>query len=365
MANTLDKVKLDAIRAYSLADLQTLNFDATTELANGSRLDSAWVKLKGHGKILAAEMTNLINTTSKDTDALYCDARKWVNKEVAEKGKIHEGNRQINSPIAPKDVYRITVEYNSTSSADVKRSGGTDEDQHFFNLILTLPNKMFAAKKYNGTPLKDKYGNQRYFPESVQLAHLSIFTLVSPGKTTETGFCHLKDNLGRGELLPGATASDPSTLNPAVSSPHVRYIPGKKGTKKAGKVESRIFSYLRRYIIYVEKDASGNITGFKIGLQKQDGPVSQMAITFNEIVMNVLQQYFNAGFSIAGFATKPNRGVFTAENDCKAAGAAAYNEATSKGAATNVPAPADQTTLPFVGGKRKKLKRKTRRLNRT
>lgn len=362
-------------KGFTLPDLtgiQGMNKTAANTLAQAAYLNINWQKLTTDSGKLVEEMSNRMNNP-RDTQ-LYCDARKWVNAEVGLFGVVKPGNRKINRPIEDNEGYYIYVEYNATVSSRERHRAAAARvrqipDQHFFNLILLLHPRPLVK---GGAGVAPK--------EEVQLAHLTIFTNVDsvdasryPGSYTPLGFIHSKDDISIGELIKDPKEATntrgikyPMISNPATPMRHRSYQPGKFAAPASGRhtarafKESKLLDNFRRYFIHIERDVSGNPIKFILGLQKHDGAVSQMATTFTSIAINVLQEYFNAGFSKAAFATAANKAWFIANIDCKPA-AGPYTAASNIGKLTNILPPRNQRTLPFVGGKRKTRREKMNR----
>jgi hypothetical protein len=362
-------------KGFTLPDLtgiQAMNKLAANTLAQPAYLNLNWQKLSADSGKLVEEMTNKLNNP-RETQ-LYCDARKWVNAEVGLFGVAKGAGRKINRRIEDDEGYYIYVEYNATTSSRERQRAAAARvrqipDQHFFNLVLRLHPRPLIRGDAGLAP-----------QEEVQLAHLTVFTNVDPVMAsrhprsyTPIGFIHLKDDLSLGELIKDPREATnargiqyPMIPNPAIPIRHRAYRVGKFALPASGRsparafLESKLFDNFRRYFIHIERDASGNPTNFLLGLQKQDGAVSQMAITFNSIAINVLQDYMNAGFSKAGFVTAANTAWFIPNVDCKPA-AGPYTPATNLGKQTNVQQPRNQRTLPLVGGKVKKNRNQTRK----
>lgn len=358
-------------KGFTLPDLtgiQTMNKIAANTLAQPAYLNLNWQKLKTDSGKLAEEMTNKLNNP-RDTQ-LYCDARKWVNEEVGLFGVAKGAGRKINRKIEDDEGYYIYVESNATSSLRERQRAAAAKvhqipDQHFFNLVLRLDPRPLVRGGADKAP-----------QEVVQLAHLTIFTNVDPvmapryrGSYTPLGFIHLKDDLSIGGLMKDPREATnargikyPMIPNPAIPMRHRAIKPGKFALPESDRsparefLESKLVDNFRRYFIHIERDVSGNPTKFLIGLQNHDGAVSQMAITFTSIVINVLQDYFNAGFSKAGFVTAPNIKSFIPKVGCKPA-EGPYTPATNIGKQTNVPKPQNLRTLPLVGGKTRRTKK--------
>ena len=321
MANPIANAEVDIIRGYGgplhkgyaipdLTKIQQMNKNAADTLKNARYLRPKWRLLetvvsggKTDGLKLAIEMTNRINDPANASkEQLYCDARQWVNAEPSIVG--------MNRPIEDNEGYYLYVNYNVTG-------GGAN---HFFNFMMEIDRRPIVK---GGLALA-------HDAERVQLAHLTIFTDVEKvvaGKLiyTKLGFMHLKDDLSIGKVISAPRA--PVILDPRYPTRHIA-------------VRNRqIFNNYRRYFIYIQKDAAGNPTRFIIGLQHQDGPISRMAISFNSIAVNVLQEYFDAGFVTDGFITPKTNDSFLADGKCSLVDVYVNN--------------GDQRTLPFVGGKRK------------
>lgn len=323
MANPIANAELKKIRGYGgpahtgyaipdLRKIQQMNKNAVDTLKDARYLGLNWELLrtvvsggKTDGFKLAKEMTNRINDPANASkEQLYCDARQWVNAEPSIAG--------VKRPIEDNEGYYLYVNYNATG-------GGAN---HFFNFMMEIDRRRIVRDQPAMTA----------DTERVQLAHLTIFTDVeevvagkNPSSYTKLGFMHLKDDLSIGKVTSAPRA--PVILDPRYPTRHIAVRRG------------QIFNNYRRYFIYIQKDAAGNPTRFIIGLQHQDGPVSRMAISFNLIAVNVLQEYFDAGFATDGFITPQTNDSFRAYGKCSLVDVYVNN--------------GDQTTLPFVGGKRK------------
>ena len=360
----------------NLRGLQQLNKNAADTLKGAAYLDGNWKNLTRDGKDLALIMENRLNNPRDGLKKqLYCDARKWINAEPdAWFGVRRQAGRIIYRRIEADEGYYIRVEYWQTvSGAESYRARTTKTraipDQHYFNLLLELDARPLARGGAGNAGL-----------ETVQLAHISIFTNVDPveppkdrwpGSYTALGFMHLKDNLSQGQLQPdpaGPVGTVPQIRHPDFPSLHRKFVPGKKAAGPSRRfsgglrfVESRFYENYRRYFIHIDKTPGGAPRRFIIGIQGQSGAVSQMATTFAFYAVQVLQEYFDGGFDLARVVKTPkNYTWFYANVGCASPGVA-YSEATDIGRTTDIPEPANKMTLPFTGGKKKTQRQKKNR----
>jgi hypothetical protein len=233
---------------------------------------------------------------------------------------------------------------------------------------------------------------------------------------TPLGFIHLKDDLALGIINHAVKYYE--NFRAGFSHEHgIRVIPYKNGEPAVGRKPAKdprpakIDQSFRRYFIqmkhidavdevpaseYVaatatepEKPAVEYVPGsparteFRIGFQNQIGDVSKMASGFGRIVVQVLQDFFDANFSVAGFPAAAVPGFQVASSICKDPRNAMYTAAKDigkrednkdidvvaiKAATAGTPAAkeaavlaarqAHMLPLPIIGGKRK-----TRRSN--
>lgn len=339
-----DKANTDRIRGYNLKQMQSLNKLAANSLADPSRLGPYWGKLGMSGVALASEMTNRLNDYTNSLNVqMHCDARKWNNAE--------------GTPIGDSTEYKLKVEYNLTQSPGLRYSGKADRDQHFFNLLLAIQGR-----------------------RPIQIAHITIFTTVDPVDArrnpmsyTPLGFLHLKDDLALGRLDPTGLA-----LDPGVPSEHAVLKPA------TARNPVKLTQSIRRFFIQTATlppvaatpatPAIPAKTVYRIGFQNQIGNVSTMAIRFSQVVIQVLQDYFDAGFSSAGLKTPANPAKFKANPMCKAPTNGIYIVANDIGKKTDVAEPRGATpkarlsalqAIPIIGGRKKTRRfKKTRRYTR-
>jgi len=287
------------IRGYNLRQLQGINKSVVNALAlnrpGSVRLGAHWRILAGAGRQLASEMTNRLNVNTPENTQIFCDARQWVNKNVNERGSAGFGARRIIAEIKDKDEYSLTVEYNGTQSGVVAASGVGENDQHFFNLMVTTR----AGKR-------------------AQVAHITIFTTVDPvvpGKPihrfTPLGFMHLKDDMALHDMH--AAAKGQSFRRYFIQ---IIYIPAVAEVPESPFVPATPTTPERPAVAHVP--AVPARIEYRIGLQNQRGNVSTMAINFTRVVIEVLQEYFDANFSTAGFATPAPASLYrTADAECR------------------------------------------------
>jgi len=145
---------------------------------------------------------------------------------------------------------------------------------------------------------------------TIQIAHISFHSNIPTGRGTGTiiGNFHLKDETNYGRSTP-----------------------------------------FRRLYIGSLRDRAGPVRRFEIILQKQSyTKISQMAVTFSAVVLQVLQEFFDAGFTAAAMNTPyetcavpdPRSGVYSIPSP------------------DYVVTPASSVSLPRVaGGKRNKTRR--------
>jgi hypothetical protein len=345
-----EKANTDRIRGYNLKQMQSLNKLAANSLADASRLGPFWGKLGMNGTKLATEMTNRIaEFTNLQNVQMFCDARRWVS--------------QAGLLFVPATAeYMLVVRYNSTRSKAQKDLKLRESDQHFFNLEF----------QQKGQP-------------PLQIAHITIFTTVDPVDAhrhpmsyTPLGFLHLKDDLALGRL---DTVS--GTLVPGVPSEHAILKQGRKRGDPVKLTQSIRRFFIQTVVLPPVATASTAATPaipiktvYRIGFQNQIGNVSSMAIRFSQVVLQVLQEYFDAGFSVAGFKTPANPQYFKADPMCKAPANATYNSLQNIGKRTDIAEPqgspgarlAALRALPSIGGRKKtrrskKSRRETRKNN--
>ena len=172
---TPSEANTSIVRAYTTLQMQTMNHGTSQSLQQVGRLERNYAKLARDGEDIAKEITNrLADYTNDANKKMYCDARKWVNKDVKDYGSAGYGGLAINREVLPDDKYKLVVEYNNTTS-------GT---RYYWNLVI--------QKKLEG------YVPARFVRS--QVAHFSMYSRVdapTPSRTDYTilGAFQLKDEL--------------------------------------------------------------------------------------------------------------------------------------------------------------------------
>jgi hypothetical protein len=297
--------------------MQKLNYDTSISLQNHTKLGAKYDALltRRDGEQIAVEITNrLANYADAEIKQMHCDIRKWMNQEFKAYGRVGFGGKAITGEILPTDKYKLIVQYKAT---------GVRNEKHFWNL--------FIKAQVPGGGL-----------EFAQIAHFTIYSeVIRPirGKKDYTilGAFHLKDNLALGSLDATKKAID-------TTKPHEHAAGLISAT---GKGTAEIVQSFRRYFIRTVSVPGTSAVGttpavppkthYEIGFQEQKGNVSSAANQFARVVVTVLQEYFDAGFSVAGFKTPVVPNYFKAKDYCKAV--PKYVEANDIGKTTDIPEP--------------------------
>lgn len=316
----------NAIRGYTLAQMQQLNYTTSQSLQNATKLNADYGNFlsRRDGEAIAQEITNrLADYTNAANKQMHCDARKWMNQEVNDYGRVGFGRTPITGQIQANDRFKLVVEYNTT---------GRTNEKHFWNL------KMRARVPGGGI-------------EQAQVAHFTMYSdvdrpIAARRNYTILGAFHLKDNLAQGTL----TAA--GVLDPALHSEHAAGI-----IPATARDRARITQSFRRYFIRTVSvpgrpavpatettplvPAVPPTSYYEIGLQEQKGNVSEMTARFGRVAVEVMQEYFDANFSTAGFTTAANPTNFRAEDYCRVG--AVYRAAADTGATRDIAEPSGAT----------------------
>ncbi len=280
----------DRIRQYNLSQMQAINYQATDRLKGVRLLGPYWSTFAGHGPDLAREMTNRLYLANAANRQMFCDARQWVNQDINDRGYAGYGGYAINRNISNNDEYALYVEYNGTQSRTVQaiRPPIRENDQHFFNLILERRVPNFRGPGY------------RYY--SAKVAHFTIFTTVEPldgrpvNRYTPLGFMHVKDDMALGRTH--RTRFGQSYRRYFIQEIYIPRVPGSPRIERVPATETEPEKPEVPEVLEVPAR-----TEYRIGMQNQIGNVSTMAIQFSKVVVGVLQDYFDAGFRVAGLTT--------------------------------------------------------------
>ena len=279
----------NTIRQYNLRQMQGINRQITDTLKKPGLLGAYWTKLAADGPALAKEITNRLYIENAANRQMFCDARHWVNQNVADFGEagFYMDPNRIRIQIRDDDWYSLYVEYNGTQSRSVKAiiPSIAENDQHFFNLMLKV-----------AVPNSRKRDGYDYFKAKV--AHFTIFTTVDavdgrkPDRYTPLGFMHVKDDMALGRSH--GTRFGQSYRRFFIQQKYIAPVPEVPARPAVPATETT-----SEIPAVPAVPAIPARTEYNIGMQNQIGNVSTMAIQFSRVVVGVLQQYFDAGFRVA------------------------------------------------------------------
>ncbi len=280
-----DPRNTNTIRQYNLERMQGMNRQVTDTLKGVRLLGPYWTKFGADGDALAIEITNRLNLANPANRQMICDARHWVNQNIYDYGFAGYGGGAINRVIRDSDEYALFVEYNGTQSNTVDRIRPkiTENDQHFFNLMLErrVPNARGPGYKYY----------------RAKVAHFTIFTTVDavdgrkPDRYTPLGFMHVKDDMALGRSH--GTRFGQSYRRFFIQQKYIAPVPEVPARPAVPATETT-----PEIPAVPAVPAIPARTEYRIGMQNQIGNVSTMAIQFSRVVVGVLQEYFDNGFAV-------------------------------------------------------------------